>query len=248
MRDDIIDKILEREGVPRDARLHVNVVARRVRVTPDGTRHVVSETYYPQRMLARKRSRVWWFALACVLVGGTQLAYGAWAGRSDAAAARIFHADPSCSSRWIDPRQPPSVGPRGACRVDTATIVARNIRYQRRGGPNYWLVTVTPDGSRDDTPLLWHDARLWDRVAPTQRIRAQRFIARGYHLTGSITAFADDSGLALTWYHPDSGTNLQFVNVLLGGGILIVGGLLLYRNRSRLRRAITRTSDFRPAR
>jgi len=233
MADDFIDEILEREGVPRNARLRVNVVARRVRVTPDGTRHVVSETYYPQGMLARKRTRAWWLALACLAVGGAQLAYGTWAGRSDLAAANAFRADPSCSSRWIDPRQPPSAAPRGACRVDTATVVARHVRYQRRGGPNYWLVTVTPDGSRDDTPLLWSDAKLWDRVAPTQRIRAQRFVASGFHLSGSITAFADDSGMSLTWYHPDSGTHLQFLNVLLGGAILVAGLLLLYRSRSR---------------
>ena len=233
MSDDFIDEILEKEGVSRNARLRVNVVARRVRVTPDGTRHVVSETYYPQGMLGRKRARAWWFALVCILAGGGQLAYGAWASRSDAAAARIFRTDPSCSTRWIDPRQAPSVAPRGACRVDTATVVARHVRYQRRGSANYWLVTVTPDGSRDDTPLTWRGTRLWDRVSPTERIRAQRFIASGYHLTGSITAFADDSGLALTWYHPDSGTRLQFANVLLGGAILLTGLLLLYRNRSR---------------
>ena len=232
MADDFIDEILEREGVPRNARLRVNVVARRVRVTPDGTRHVVSETYYPQGMLARKRTRAWWFAVVCALVGGAQLAYGTWAGQSDLAAAKVFRADPSCSSRWIDPKQPPAAAPRGACRVDTATIVARNIHYHRRGSPDYWLVTVTPDGSRDDSPLLWRDQNLWERVAPTQRVRAQRFIAHGYHLTGSITAFADDSGLSLTWYHPDSGTHLQFVNVLLGSAILVTGLLLLYRART----------------
>src|SRR5512146_3064918 len=118
MADDFIDDILEREGVPRNARLRVNVVARRVRVTPDGTRHVVSETYYPQSMLARRRTRAWWFALLCALVGGAQLAYGTWAGHSDLAAATVFRADPSCSSRWIDPKQPPAVAPLGACRVD----------------------------------------------------------------------------------------------------------------------------------
>lgn len=233
MSDDFIDEILEREGIPRNGPLRVNVVARRVRVTPDGTRHVVSETYYPQGMLARKRSRARWLALAFAVVGAGQLAYGAWASHSDVVAAGVFHADPSCSSRWIDPRQPLAVAPRGACRVDTATIVARHIRYQRRGGANYWLLTVTPDGSRDDTPLLWSDTPLWDRVSPTERIRALRFVASGYHLSGSITAFADDSGLALTWYHPDSGTHLQLANVLLGGAILVTGLFLLYRNRAR---------------
>lgn len=233
MSDDFIDEILEREGVPRNARLRVNVVARRVRVTPDGTRHVVSETYYPQGMLARKRARAWWFALVFTLIGGGQLAYGTWASRSNAAAARVFHSDPSCSTRWIDPRQQAGAAPRGACRIDTATIVARHIRYQRRSGADYWLVTVTPDGSRDDTPLSWRDTRLWNRVAPTERIRALRFVAPGYHLTGSIAAFADDSGLALTWYHPDSGTRLQLANVLLGGAILVTGLFVLYRKRAR---------------
>jgi hypothetical protein len=235
MPDDFIGDILEREGVPRNGRTRVNVVARRVRVTPDGTRHVVSETYYPQRTFAPKRTRAWWFAIACMLVGAGQLAYGTWAGRSDLAAAKTFHADASCSSRWIDPREQSSVPPRGACRIDTATVVARNIRYQRRGSPNYWLVTVTPDGSRDDSPLLGRDRKLWDRVSPTERIRAQRFIAPGYHLTGSITAFADDSGMSMTWYHPDSGTHLQFANVVLGGAILVTGLLLVYRSRSRAR-------------
>jgi hypothetical protein len=235
MSDDFIDDILQREGVPRNARLRVNVVARRVRVTPDGTRHVVSETYYPQGMLPRKRTRAWWFALVCALVGGGQLAYGTWAGRSDLAAAKVFRADPSCSTRWIDPQQPPGAAPVGACRVDTATIVERHIQYHRRGGPDYWLVTVTRDGTRDDSPILWRGQSLWDRVSPTQRIRAQRFVARGYHLSGSITAFADDTGLSLTWYHPDSGTHLQFVNVLLGGAILVTGLLLLYRIQNRIR-------------
>ena len=235
MSDDFIDEILEKEGVPRNARLRVNVVARRVRVTPDGTRHVVSETYYPQGTLARKRKRAWWFGVVSVAVGAGQLAYGTWAGRSDLAAARIFRADPSCSTRWIDPHQHASTPPRGACRVDTATVVERRIQYQRRSSPNYRLVTVTPDGSRDDTPLLWTGTSLWDRVFPTERIRAQRFVAGGFHLSGSITAFADDSSLVLTWYHPDSGTHLQSVNVLLGGAILLTGLFILYRNRTRAR-------------
>jgi hypothetical protein len=230
MADDFIHEILEREGVSRNVR--VNVVARRVRVGSDGTRHVVSETYYPQGVVARKRSRARWFALVCVVGGAGQLAYGTWAARSDLAAARIFHADPSCSSRWIDPRQPAARVPGGACRVDTATIVARHVRYPRRGSPNYWLVTVTPDGTRDDTPLLWRGQKLWDRVSPTERIRAQRFVAGGFHLSGAITAFADDSGVSLTWYHPDSGTHLQFANIVLGGAFVLVGLLLLYRRRA----------------
>lgn len=233
MPDDFIHEILEREGVPRNAR--VNVVARRVRVTSDGTRHVVSETYYPQGALERKRTRAWWFAVVCAVVGAGQLGYGAWAGHSDLAAAKVFRADASCSSRWIDPRQPPSIAPPGACRVDTATVVERHIQYHRSGSPDYWLVTVTPDGSRDDSPLLSRDRKLWERVSPTERVRAQRFIAPGFHLTRSITAFADDSGLSMTWYHPDSGTHLQSANVLLGGAILLTGLLLLYRTRSRAR-------------
>ncbi|HSQ29468.1 MAG TPA: hypothetical protein VLN49_06455 [Gemmatimonadaceae bacterium] len=233
MGKDFLDEILKREGVPRSAHLRVNVVARRVRVNPDGTRSVVSETHYPQETLARKRSRSWWIALAFALFGTGQLGYGAWAGESDVAAAAVFRADQSCSSRWIEPREPAVVAPRGACRVDTATVVARHTRSSQRSGLDYWLVTVTPDGSRDDSPLLHRDAKLWDRVKPTQRITAQRFVAPGFHLTGSITAFADDTSMAFTWYHPDAGTHLQFANMLIGGGIAVVGVLIMLRQRSR---------------
>ena len=233
MGKDFLDEILKREGVSRSAHLRVNVVARRVRMNPDGTRSVVSETHYPQQTLGRKQSRSWWLALAFALFGTGQLGYGAWAGQSDVAAAAVFRADQSCSSRWIDPRQPIVTVPPGACRIDTATIVARHTRSSQRSGLNYWLVTVTPDGSRDDSPLLYRDAKLWDRVKPTQRIKAQRFVAPGFHLTGSITAFADDTGMAFTWYHPDAGTHLQFANILIGGGIAVVGVLVMLRQRSR---------------
>ena len=113
-------------------------------------------------------------------------------------------------------------------------IVARHTRSSQRSGLNYWLVTVTPEGSRDDSPLAYRDAKLWDRVRPTQRIKAQRFVAPGFHLTGSITAFADDTGMAFTWYHPDAGTHLQFANMLIGGGIAVVGVLVMLRQRSRI--------------
>jgi hypothetical protein len=237
MGKDFLDEILKREGVARSAQLRVNVVARRVRVNPDGTRSVVSETHYPQETLPRKRSRSWWFSLAFALFGMGQLGYGAWAAESDAAAAAVFRADQSCSSRWIDRRQPALVAPHGACRLDTATVVARQTRSSQRSGLDYWLVTVTPDGSRDDSPLLYRDAKLWDRVKPTQRIMAQRFVAPGFHLTGSITAFADDTAMAFTWYHPDAGTHLQFANMLIGGAIAGVGIIVMLRQRSRPRAA-----------
>jgi hypothetical protein len=165
-------------------------------------------------------------AIIVIVIGAVQLGYGIWAGRSDLAAAPVYRSSPSCGLVLAAPGD--------ACRREVAMVVERK-RYSssRGGGTTYWLTTVTPDGTRDHVPLAGLDARpFWSRVKPTQRISLLRFIAPGYHLTGSVMAFADDQGIAFTRYNPDSGTHYDFLNILMGGTMGLLGVLLLARRRA----------------
>jgi hypothetical protein len=161
-------------------------------------------------------------------LGLAQLAYGMWAVRSNAAAAPIFRASESCQLRALDSAET-SAG--GACQIESAIVLARNS-HSSRHGTSYSLVTVSPDGRRDDTPLVGYaGTSFWVRVIPTQQIKVQRFVAPGYHLSGNVTAFADPVGSIMTRYNPDSGAYYDGVNALLGGLIFAVGIALLVKTR-----------------
>ncbi|HVX39507.1 MAG TPA: hypothetical protein VHB25_08025 [Gemmatimonadaceae bacterium] len=243
-RDDLIRELLEREGVHLDgnvkAHVNVNVTTRRVRVNPDGTRTVISETTESRpatgstlRASGRGTSaRRKWIILAMIGVGAAQASYGAWSGWSDEKMAPVYHASPSCQTQWLDAAanatgRTPADG--DACRVESV-MISRKHWYSGRQTTTYYLETVRADGHRDDTPMAWRTGNaFWQRVRPTERILVQRFVAPGYHLTGAIMAFADAAGRGMSRDNPDSGTHYPSMNMFLGGAIALTGLLLLVR-------------------
>lgn len=197
------------------AQVKINIVTRRVLLHSDGTRTVITPP----------RRHVKWIAAAMVVVGLAQAAYGIWADRSDAAAAFLYRRSPSCSINAADS----AVGTLNAtCRIESAVVYDRHT-HSSRSRTNYYLLTVSPSGTRDVTPLFGPGSReLWSRVRPTEVIHLQRFIAPGYHRTGDVMAYGDSVAWSLTRYHPDARTRYAaltaFLGVLLfatGAGVLV---------------------------
>ena len=103
-----------------------------------------------------------------------------------------------------------------------------------RSSHSYAVVTLTATGTRDNSPLAGPAvSRFWGRLKPTQRVTVQRFVAPGYHLTGKVVAIANDTSVAMTRYHPDSGTHYDAMDAFLGTVTAGVGiALLVARRRS----------------
>lgn len=175
------------------AHVKVNVVTR-VRVNAD------------PRQTKNRSPR--WYAIALLALGLVESAYEAWAYRSYMAAAPIYHASESCRMPTLDSLA--SVGD-GACRREFGVVVAVKTT-SGKGGTTYRLLTVSPDGTRDDVSLFGPATSAFiRRVKPTERLALQRFVVPGYSLTGKITAFADSTGSVLTRYHPDAGKRYHLV-------------------------------------
>ena len=215
----LVAELLRRAGVPLDGRVKITIQTTRVRVNPDGTRTVLTDSdtkvEVNRRPSSRRNRRR--FAIAVVAFGLVQMGYASWAGRSDFAAASVFRADANCRSYAAD----------SVCRMEPAVVVERKT-VSARHGTSYYLTTVSSDGRRDYTPLVGSTGtRFWNRVRPTEPISVQRFVAPGYHLTGSITAFGDSTGWVMTRYNPDSGTHYEGVSAFLGV-LIAITGIMLY--------------------
>jgi hypothetical protein len=215
--DPLVADLLRQAGVPLDGRVKISVHTTRIRVNPDGTRTVLSDQdsrVEVRRPKSRRNSRR--IAIAVVAFGLVQMGYSSWAGRSDLAAASRFKSDANCRSHAAD----------SVCGLESAVVVERKT-ISARHGTSYYLTTVSSNGTRDYTPLVGlTGTRFWDRVKPTQPISIQRFVAPGYHLTGSITAFSDSSGWVMTRYNPDSGTHYEGASAFLGFLITVTGSIL----------------------
>lgn len=195
------------------ANVRINIVTRRVRVSSDGTRTVLTP-----------RRHAKWIAAAMVAVGLLQVGYGVWASRSDVAAAERYHQSRSCD---VGARDSVSSMPNAVCRLEPAVVYDRHS-HSSRSRARYYLLTVSPTGTRDVTPLYGAGAKeLWERVRPTQRIVLQRFVAPGYHLTGEVMAYSDSLGRSITSYHPDAGTRFNVVTTFLGVLLVLTGVALL---------------------
>lgn len=208
------------------AHVKVNIVTRRVRLDPDGTRRVIKPP--PPRSVRLAA------AVLMLLIGLAQMSYGIWAGLSDRTAAALYRSSESC--RLVNDGATASIA-RSNCRVEDVIVYDRHARTSR-GHTNYYLLTVSPTGRRDVTMLVGPGSKeFWKRVRPTEGVKLQRFIAPGYHITDEPTAVADSTGWVLTRYHPDSPTHFDALNILLGGAMtmlaLVLGVQLFKASRPR---------------
>ena len=231
--DGLVSELLREQGLPLDAHVKVNVTTTRVRRNPDGTRTVLSRMNSSAvgRGLASMRWPSKLVAIIMSVLGFLQLSYGVWAGRSDARAASIMHRSESCQL------QPASLSGHlvASCQIEKA-IVVEAYASSSRSGTTYHVVTLRPDGTRDDTRLTARGAyKFWKRLRPTELIVAQRFVAPGYHLTGRVLALADSAGTAMSRDHPDSGAYPNAVAILMGG-LLFAVGIAMYRTAARASR------------
>jgi hypothetical protein len=235
--DALVKEPLRREGLPHDARVKVNVVTRRVRVNRDGTKTILPDSNAGpvRRGLASLRpkrpSKL--VAIVLSLLGILQMAVAISEGHSDGLAAALMQQSESCqiarvASAGVGTTSPLPDGPApSACRIEPATIVDRYAGSSRYS-TTYHLVTVRPDGTRDDTPIAARSGtQLWKRVHPTELISLQRFVVPGYHLSGKVLALADGAGIAMSRSHPDSG-GLPNAAFALMGGILFAVGMAMF--------------------
>jgi hypothetical protein len=194
------------------AHVKVNVVTR-VRVSSD-----------PRR---KARANLRWYVLVLLAFAGCQTAYQAWAYRSDVAVTPVFRASESCHTLSADSAQS-SVA--GACRREFAIVV--ELRSSSgRSGTTYRIRTVSSDGTRESAALAGPNARtFFHRVRPTERIALQRFVAPGYSLTGSVTAFADSAGSVETFNHPEAGARYHAVLAIMGLILFVLGGSVYWMN------------------
>ena len=188
-----------------------------------GTAHVKVNVVTRVRMSAdpgEKRARIRrWYAIVLLSLGLVETAYEAWTYRSYMAAAPVYRASESCRMPTMDSLA--SVGD-GACRREFGVVVAVKTT-NGKGGTTYRLLTVSPDGTRDDVSLFGPATRAFiRRVKPTERLALQRFVAPGYSLTGRITAFADSAGAVLTRYHPDAGQRYHIILAIAALAMTVV--------------------------
>ena len=221
------------EGLKLRTNVKIAIHTNRVRVNPDGSSTTIGEARWSRavttnpaawsRAVSRGIRRVVLFLAA---IGAAQMAYIGWEARSDAAAARVYHASPSCDLASLSAADPvPTTS--GDCRLEDVVVVERDWHTQRAGKP-FYLKVLSHDGRRDDINLSGPVAvALWHRVSLTQRIMVQRFAAPGYHLTGSITALTDGHLVALTNAHPDAGRDYAAIGIGVGAGLLVFVVLLV---------------------
>ena len=241
--DGLVRELLREQGLPLDAHVKVNVTTTRVRLNPDGTRTVLSRVNSSTvgRGLASMRRPSKLVAIIMSVLGFLQLSYGLWAGRSDARAASIMHRSESCQlQQLMMPNTDTQLMPVAlsghsvaSCQIEKA-IVVDAYAGSSRSGTTYHVVTLRPDGARDNTRLTARGAYpFWKRLRPTEVIVAQRFVTPGYHLTGRVLALADSAGAAMSRDHPDSGAYPNAVAILMGG-VLFAVGIAMYRSAARV--------------
>src|SRR5690348_10075948 len=236
--DALVKELLRREGLPLDAHVKVNVVTRRARVNRDGTTTILSgfNASPVGRGLASLRperpSKL--IAVILSLLGFLQMVVGISEGHSDGLAASLMRRDEACQIARIafvgagGSSSPSSNGAAvPACRIEPAIVIDPYVGSSRYS-TTYHVVTVRPDGTRDDTPIAARSGtQLWKRLHPTELISVQRFVAPGYHLSGKVLALGDTGGTAMSRLHPDSG-GLPNAAVAFLGGILFAVGTAMF--------------------
>lgn len=241
--DALVKELLRSQGLPLDAHVKLNVHTTRVRVNPDGSRTILSDSGFPagRRPTSRRRPPAW-AALLFSLIGFVQMSFGMWAWHSDSLATPLLHGSESCQLAQVMAQHgtdgtvtlqaaaPPSSA-LAACRIESA-VVTRRYTSSSRHVTHYHVATVTPTGRRDDIPVAGRaGSQLWSRVQPTERITLQRFVLPGYHLSGDVIALADSAGAAMSRYHPDSNYQNNLVNVLAGGLLFVLGMVMFVKSR-----------------
>lgn len=169
-----------------------------------------------------------WFVLLLMALSLGHAAYQCWAYRSDAAASQVFHGSDSCLPLSADST---SAAVSGACRREYALVVGRRTigSGTSRSRVRYRLLTISSDGTREDTELTSYDAAaFWRRMKAGDRIALQRFVAPGFSLTGEVTAFADSLSSVGTYYHPDSRARSHGLLATSSLGVLAVASLMLW--------------------
>ena len=142
------------------------------------------------------------------------VAYHLWILRSNGAAEREFRASESCSYLFGDPAKP---APEGACRREFVTVVDRRRSAGQRSWPEYYVVTRSSAGEKESSRLTSYNAKeFWDRVAPGEQVAVLRFVAPGYHLSGTIAWIADLSDNATTANRPGSRAGSQLPLAIFG--------------------------------
>lgn len=239
--DALVKELLRNQGLPLDAHVKVNVQTTRVRVNPDGTRTVLSQTNSSpvrRRALFKTRRPSKLVAVLMSSIGFAQMAYGMWAGHSDALAASLMHRSESCQLATLslaDASTTPVAGVTATCRVEQA-IVIDAYRTTSRSSITYHVVTARPDGSRDNTRLTARGAyRFWMRLRPSELINAQRFVTPGYRLTGKVLALADSAGTAMSRDHPDSAAYPNAANTIVGALLFVLGLVMFVQANARRR-------------
>lgn len=154
-------------------------------------------------------------AASAALVG-SQL----WIIHSNGAAEREFRASESCSYLFGDPAKP---APEGACHREFVTVIAREKSGgSRQGWPEYYIVTQSPTGVKETSRLTSYNAKeFWDRVVPGEQVAVLRFVAPGYHLSGTIAWIADGSDDATTANRPGSRAGSQVPLAIFGSFVFV---------------------------
>lgn len=232
--DALVNELLRSQGLRNDAHVRVKVRTTRIRLNSDGRRTVLSGISSSRvgRGLASMRRPSKLVSTFMATIGFVQLSYGSWAASSDAHAARLIRGNESCqlarltrptTGAQLSSTSPAAAPQRGPCQLEKA-IVVNPYASSSRHGTTYHVVTVRPDGSRDNTSLATRGAyRFWKRMRPNELITVQRFVTPGYQLSGEVLALSDSAGVALSPLHPDSGAYPNAVSILAGGLLLVLG-------------------------
>jgi len=241
--DAVVQELLRNQGLPLDPHVKVKVKTTRVRLNPDGTRTVLSQSDSSSvgRGLSSMRRPSKLVSIVIGSLGFLQLAYGLWAGHSDGLAARVIRASESCqlqqlttsnSATQLSPSTVSAASAAVSCRVEKAIVVDPYVSSSRNGR-TYHVVTVRPDGARDNTILSARGGyQFWKRLRPTELILAQRFAAPGYRLTDRVLALADSAGTAMSRQHPDSGAYPNAV-AMFAGAVLLAVGMAMFTKAAR---------------
>ena len=229
--DRLVKELLEKQGVHLDANVKINVVTRRIKVNADGSRTVTEDSFQSTRSPRVPPRGSKWIAAGAIVLGLAQVGYGSWAVMSDRSAATVFYAAPSCRLALL--RAPigpsPAAGAGAGCRLERATVVTLS-RGSGKSSKTYYVTTVTPDGTKDKMPLAPRTAaQFWNALRPTQQARIQRFVAEGYHMTGTVVGIGADTAAVMTSANPDSGAHYSLLLIVLGLPLMAIGLGLLAR-------------------
>jgi hypothetical protein len=193
-------------------------------------------TFEAEKFFRSRRRRID-VAAGFVIVGLITLAVGIDSTRSNADAAALYHQSESCQLHDVDEvvlRGRTRSYAYGACRTEPAAVVGIT-EHAPGGGLNpftsrrrAYVITHAQYDNHDTTPIAGFRGRSFlTRISPGQSIILQRFMTRGYHITDSVTAFADSNGWAESAFHPDHIQRYGVPTTVCGLLFLIIGVCLM---------------------